>query len=615
MYATRLQLFNYGPIEQLDLRFPFNDDMPTPIVLVGENGSGKSILLSHIVNGLVAAKSAAYPATPEVDRARVYKLRSGLYITSGRDYYFARIDFEDDLYSRELRTRTIKANYNEMPPGLMGTAGEESWNEMQNDDIDHYSNNFSPTNPLDPSSISIEAQRKLSENCVLYFPPDRFEDPAWLNEGSLIARAEHTNIERMHGHTIRKVIADSPLRANQNWLFDVIYDRAAFEARMPTKLFRSDANDVFHLKTFEGYDGDATRAYEAALQIVREVIKEPTARFGIGRRDSRAVSLQTASGIVVPNIFQLSSGETSLLNLFLSVLRDFDMCDVPFTNTFDIRGVVVVDEVDLHLHTSYQYEVLPRLIQMFPRVQFIITTHSPLFVLGMENLFREDGFTLYRLPRGEQIDAEEFSEFSQAYRSFAETRTYAASVREAIKSSEKHIVYPEGPTDVQYLKRAAELLRYGDLLSNVDLQPGGGDNLKNLWKALAGLTRSPAHGFILLLHDCDYTGEATDKDRVFRRKIQRQEANPVDKGIENLFTRATLEKAQSYKRALVDVNPARVETRRGKEVPIPEQWTIDDQEKTNLCNWICENGTAEDFEHFRGVLDMLQQLVDEEGNG
>ena len=51
MYTTRIRVTNYGPIDQLDINFPYSDDTPKPVVLVGQNGSGKSILLSHIVNG------------------------------------------------------------------------------------------------------------------------------------------------------------------------------------------------------------------------------------------------------------------------------------------------------------------------------------------------------------------------------------------------------------------------------------------------------------------------------------------------------------------------------------------------------------------------------------
>ena len=76
------------------------------------------------------------------------------------------------------------------------------------------------------------------------------------------------------------------------------------------------------------------------------------------------------------------------------------MTGASFHDASDVRGIVVVDEIELHLHARHQYEVLPNLIRLFPKVQFILTSHSPLFVLGMESLFGEDGFALHRLPGG-----------------------------------------------------------------------------------------------------------------------------------------------------------------------------------------------------------------------
>ena len=64
MYAKRIQIDNYGPIDQLDITFPFEGDIPKPVVLVGENGSGKSILLSHIVNGLTSCPEHNLPGNP-----------------------------------------------------------------------------------------------------------------------------------------------------------------------------------------------------------------------------------------------------------------------------------------------------------------------------------------------------------------------------------------------------------------------------------------------------------------------------------------------------------------------------------------------------------------------
>jgi hypothetical protein len=55
----------------------------------------------------------------------------------------------------------------------------------------------------------------------------------------------------------------------------------------------------------------------------------------------------------------------------------------------DNCGIVLVDEIDLHLHPEWQRTVLPRLAQTFPRLQFIVTTHSPIVAgtLQRENLW------------------------------------------------------------------------------------------------------------------------------------------------------------------------------------------------------------------------------------
>jgi hypothetical protein len=49
-----------------------------------------------------------------------------------------------------------------------------------------------------------------------------------------------------------------------------------------------------------------------------------------------------------------------------------------------MAGLVLVDEIDLHLHPTWQQEVIGKLARAFPRLQFIFTTHSPLVVGSVE---------------------------------------------------------------------------------------------------------------------------------------------------------------------------------------------------------------------------------------
>ena len=610
MYAKRIQLTNYGPIENLAVEFPFETETPKPVVIVGENGSGKSILLSHIVNGLISAKGTAFPESPEVDLDKVYKLRSSSYIKPGREYSFGRVDFDGAFFVSEIRTRRNKQEYSDVPAGISGTAAEAMWEKIGPAENDHYDSNI--TN--DPNTTKTIDQI-FAKNCILYFPFNRFEEPAWLNQENLKAQAHYMDRKHRARHTTRKVIASSPLHENQNWLFDVMYDRAVFELQTHRVNFPSnDGNTTIPLPLFSGYSGDAAKTYEAVLEIVRTIMRSPTIRFGIGRRNNRAVSVMSGgesySSQLVPNIFQLSSGETSLLNLFLSVLRDFDLCDTPFTSASDIRGVVVVDEIDLHLHAVHQHEVLPDLIKMFPNVQFVVTTHSPLFVLGMQRVFGEDGFAVYQLPDGQQITPEEFSEFGEAYMSFTNSRRFAKDIEEALEEEKKPILLPEGQTDMRYLQRAAQLLGQQATLAAFQLRDGGGaGKLTNIFKhfhaPLPELLKHP----VVLLFDSDKNKPHKDNGRLYQRSIPPQPCNPLKAGIENLFARATLERALVHDDTLIDIESEHAAQVEGHKQTVPERWTVNDVQKARLCDWLCEYGDAEDFQAFNEVIHILAEVL------
>ena len=614
MYTTRIQVINYGPIDELDIDCPFDGDRPKPLVLVGENGSGKSLVLSHVVNGLLLAQQLAYPESPEVEAGKVYKLRSPFYIRSGCNYYFARVEFENNVHISELQLERPRRTYDAVPPGMKGPAAHALWNQMNLDD-----------NSLFLPSFNEQRLRELlQQNCALYLPPNRFEDPAWLNEDNLTAKARHMGLRHRKGHTERTVTNYSPLRDNENWLFDIVYDFSVFERQthnlqLPVQS-RDKSTVTVPLPIFGGFSGRAKTIYDIALRVVQTIIKGENVRFGIGTRHRRVVSVMQNERQLVPNIFQLSSGEVSLLNLFLSILRDFDLCETSFATPEDIRGVVVVDEVDLHLHAVHQHEVLPKLIQMFPRIQFIVTTHSPLFVLGLRSALGETGFGLYLLPHARQIAPEDFNEFGEAYRVFRTTSTHSAEIEEAVRKTERPLVFVDGVTDVSYLVRAMDLLGWQETGHDLEIRGAGGDgNLKNAWKTLT--TVAVVSQTVVLLHDCDSNVSPCDRGNVFRRRIQFVEGHPVCTGIENLFSRSTLEKAVVSNPAFVDVVAQHEVRERGHRKTIPEQWKINDDEKRNLCDWICEHGTAEDFRLFGGILDNLREIpgmvraVEDDGHG
>ena len=608
MYVKKIKILNCGPIEDVDITFPFNGDNPEPILLVGENGSGKSILLSHIVNGLMLAQGVAYPDSSEVDKGKVYKIRHPFYIRSGNEYYGVRVDFEEEFYWEELQLNRLKKDFPQKPANLVETTMNGLWGSIDDEETTSMNSNLG-----EPYSKGI-IDNIFKNNCVLYFPHNRFEEPAWLNEENLKSKAQYMNLNHIQGYTDRKIINHSPLHDNQNWLFDVVYDQHVFEAVSTSMSSLLQARKIIPKKmdmsVLLGYTGSATTIYNTVLEVVRKIFQaDEKLRLGIGRRQDRKISIMQDDKTLVPNIFQLSSGETSLLNLFLSILRDFDMYGAPFTRIEDVRGIVIVDEIDLHLHAIQQYEVLPALIKMFPRVQFIVTTHSPLFILGMNRAFNEGGFALYRLPKGQPISPEEFSEFGSAYQYLTKTRQFSDDIQRAIVNAKKPIVFMEGKTDVKYLQRAAKLLKKKVILDIIEINEGDGfGNLDNIGKRINAKLAEAISQKIILLYDCEKL-KSYETGNVFKRNIPKQENHPLDKGIENLFGKATLEKAREYKPAFIDIIGEQENSIRGKPETIPEKWKIHDKEKLNLCNWLCENGTAEDFKHFQTIFELLEEIL------
>jgi predicted ATP-binding protein involved in virulence len=83
-------------------------------------------------------------------------------------------------------------------------------------------------------------------------------------------------------------------------------------------------------------------------------------------------------GIAV-QVKQLSSGEKMLFLLVADLAKRMALANPESDNPLqEGSGVVLIDEIDLHLHPAWQRMVIPKLTSLFPNLQFIMTTHSPL---------------------------------------------------------------------------------------------------------------------------------------------------------------------------------------------------------------------------------------------
>lgn len=93
------------------------------------------------------------------------------------------------------------------------------------------------------------------------------------------------------------------------------------------------------------------------------------------RRNGLAMVVQKNN--IEIEIDQLSDGEKCLLALVGDLTRRLVMANPNLDNPLEGYGIILIDEIELHLHPTWQRNIVPNLIKVFPNCQFIITTHSP----------------------------------------------------------------------------------------------------------------------------------------------------------------------------------------------------------------------------------------------
>lgn len=79
----------------------------------------------------------------------------------------------------------------------------------------------------------------------------------------------------------------------------------------------------------------------------------------------------------------LSDGYSAVLDIVINlILRMEKHCK----QAYDIEGIVIIDELENHLHIGLQKKILPFLTEFFPNIQFIISTHSPFIINSIDNV-------------------------------------------------------------------------------------------------------------------------------------------------------------------------------------------------------------------------------------
>lgn len=124
---------------------------------------------------------------------------------------------------------------------------------------------------------------------------------------------------------------------------------------------------------------DVDRTYrDPQLQAVRDLIKEIDGFEGLeysSTGDPEGLYFKRKDGARI-HVSSLSTGERSFIILLADLARRLQLSK-PEASLDEIPGIILIDEIELNLHPSWQSKIVDTLIRVFKSCQFIVTTHSP----------------------------------------------------------------------------------------------------------------------------------------------------------------------------------------------------------------------------------------------
>ena len=392
----------------------------------------------------------------------------------GEDIY----DYVDvrDKCTKEQYDNTINVNnkidYNNFQRRLKQQNFSKYWN-VQNNDI---------------------RKRMFEQNVLTYFPSYRFELPAYLND-SYSNPLKYSFDTKFSGYLPNRIEVISDIISFSNWLLDVLLDMKIGEK---TQLYQVDHKNIIPI-TIPAQENVLLNNINTILSNTLSSKKySGRVRFGIGKRNGGMARISIMNDVdnehhnqICPSIFQLSSGELALISIFGEIIHhaDNNVNNIPLNN---IKGIVLIDEIEKHLHISLQKEILPKMFALFPNVQFIVSSHSPFLNMGLATELPEKHMIFDLDHNGISCSATENEQYEVVYNMMIDENKRFAKLCEdlngKLKSLTKPLIITEGKTDIKHILKAKEKLGVTDLDFDIiqdDQQPEGDSNLHKLLEQAA----------------------------------------------------------------------------------------------------------------------------------
>ncbi|MBD1808617.1 AAA family ATPase [Microcoleus sp. FACHB-SPT15] len=339
MKVKRLKIQSFRGFDDLTLEFPPDE----PTVLIGINGVGKSSILDciTILLSLYEGLLLFPPTNPKHKKSRQEKKRKD----KDRNYFFDAISArEEDIKNGYQET------HNEITV-LLNSSQEVTWSFTTN------------------REEGTELDWKMLQEAVTDMYPD-LEDTTQVN------------IPVNMYYIVHRAVLDIPLAIPKEYSFEQINtygsDLPEFiqQASMGFDNFFKWFRSVEDLENEERRDNPSYRnnRLDAVRQSIYSLLGEEFSNLRVRRSPLRMTINKQGQELIVN---QLSDGEKCLLAMVGDLARRLAITNSSLPDPLQGSGVVLIDEIELHLHPKWQREIIPALTRTFPNCQFIVTTHSP----------------------------------------------------------------------------------------------------------------------------------------------------------------------------------------------------------------------------------------------
>jgi predicted ATP-binding protein involved in virulence len=205
-----------------------------------------------------------------------------------------------------------------------------------------------------------------------------------INE-EITEKKGRVNLPLLAYYPVNRVVLDIPLRIKSRHSFDLLaaYDESLTSGANFRTFFewfreREDLENEARRDQMPILPDVSAAAFpDPQLEAVRRALTSFMPDFShlTVRRNPLRMEVEKRGERLTVN--QLSDGEKCLMALVGDLARRLAIANPERENPLEGEGIVLVDEIDLHLHPLWQRMVVPNLLSVFTNCQFLITTHSP----------------------------------------------------------------------------------------------------------------------------------------------------------------------------------------------------------------------------------------------